>query len=272
MPTARLTCWPLPGGDALEVLVTNEPERHFAPHWHAQWSIGALLQGRCRFACEGQRHEASAGDLVVMPPFALHTAGVSAGAFRMAMAYVPHGWLGARLAWPDVRGPCAASVTPHPALAEALGHAAQGEALEPLLEVIAQVAALHARDTPMRPLAKARDPRIEHLCRLLQASSSEGGAIDVRALAGELGISREHLHRLFRSALGVTPVAYGRLARIARAKTLLGEGQSPAAVAAQCGFADQAHFTRWFRRCFGVAPGHYELVGRAGLEPATKGL
>jgi len=269
---ARLTRWPLPGGDWLEVLVTREPERHFAPHWHEQWSIGAVLEGRCRFACAGQLHEASAGELVVMPPFALHTAGVSAGVFRMAMAYVPHGWLASQLGWSGDRVPCAAIVTPHAKLAQALGDAAQGEALEPLLVAIAEIAALQARDVPVGPHAQTHDPRIEHLCRLLLQDASEGGAIDIPALARELGVSREHLHRLFRAALGLTPMAYARLARIARAKALLSEGHAPAAVAAQCGFADQAHFARWFRRCFGVAPGRYGLVGRAGLEPATKGL
>ncbi|WP_093443699.1 helix-turn-helix domain-containing protein [Variovorax sp. 770b2] len=43
-------------------------------------------------------------------------------------------------------------------------------------------------------------------------------------------------------------------------------GESVAAVAADCGFADQAHFTRWFRRTFGYTPG--DLV-QASLQQAT---
>jgi AraC-like DNA-binding protein len=35
---------------------------------------------------------------------------------------------------------------------------------------------------------------------------------------------------------------------------------SAARVAAEVGFADQAHLTRWFRRCYGLTPGAYSLA------------
>jgi AraC-like DNA-binding protein len=45
--------------------------------------------------------------------------------------------------------------------------------------------------------------------------------------------------------------------RIARARALLAGGASPAAVAADCGFADQPHLTRTFKRVVGVTPARY---------------
>jgi transcriptional regulator GlxA family with amidase domain len=33
--------------------------------------------------------------------------------------------------------------------------------------------------------------------------------------------------------------------------------------AAQAGFADQSHLTRWFTRCYGVTPGAYQRATRA---------
>jgi AraC-like DNA-binding protein len=42
----------------------------------------------------------------------------------------------------------------------------------------------------------------------------------------------------------------------------------PAAAAAEAGFADQAHLTRWFRRYYGITPGAY----RGAVHPlATTG-
>lgn len=258
---SRLKRWRLPEGGWLEVFSTREPERNFAPHWHEEWSLGAVLEGRCRFSCQGQACEAAAGDLVLLPPRALHTAGVAAGAFCMTMAYLPHPWLARRLGWPPDRVPSTQPVLRDPAAAVQLAAAAElpdpAQLLERVAETMARWTATPA--STWRPLAPALDPRLEQLCRVLQAA----GAVppEVGLLALQLGVSREHLYRLFRKALGLSPGAYARLARIAQAKQLLGEGRPPAEAAALCGFADQAHFSRWFRRCLGVTPRAYRPAG-----------
>jgi AraC-like DNA-binding protein len=64
--------------------------------------------------------------------------------------------------------------------------------------------------------------------------------------------------------LGMAPRDYLRAVRLHRARQLVMAGEPIAAVAAECGFADQAHFTRWFRRSFGYTPG--DLAG-ASLGP-----
>jgi AraC family transcriptional regulator len=76
-----------------------------------------------------------------------------------------------------------------------------------------------------------------------------------------------HLARTFRSVYGCTIGEYTRTLRIARARDLL--GSSPlaiAAIAAECGFADQSHLTRVFRREVGVTPAAYRRVIRTGVE------
>ena len=253
-PATVLTRWPLEGGGCVEVLRTSEPERRFAPHWHAEWSFGAVLAGECRFSCEGQALRAAAGDLVVMAPHALHTAGVSAGVFRMVMVYVPADWLAARCGWPCGKVPVIGGVRADGAFARRLEREAAQPGPEGLLAAIAGLAQQLAADAGQwRDAAPAREPRVERLCELLQ----QDAPLDLARLAADLGMSREHLHRLFRRALGLPPLAYARLARLARAKQMLDRGEPAAAVAAECGFADQAHFSRWFRRCLGAPPSAY---------------
>lgn len=64
--------------------------------------------------------------------------------------------------------------------------------------------------------------------------------------------------RKFRRAFHVTPQSYLRKLRLRVAsRSLVCGGQTLAEIAAECGFADQSHFTRIFRRHFGVTPRTY---------------
>ncbi|MFC3936732.1 helix-turn-helix transcriptional regulator [Acidovorax facilis] len=74
-------------------------------------------------------------------------------------------------------------------------------------------------------------------------------------MARHCAVSRERVHRVLRQWLGMAPREYLRAVRLLRAKQLVMNGEPVASVAAECGFADQAHFTRWFRRTFGYTPG-----------------
>ena len=77
-------------------------------------------------------------------------------------------------------------------------------------------------------------------------------------LAALTGLSQFALLRAFRDATGLPPHAYLNQLRVRRARLLLDDGFPPADVAAQTGFADQAHLTRHFKRVVGVPPAAYQ--------------
>jgi AraC-like DNA-binding protein len=83
------------------------------------------------------------------------------------------------------------------------------------------------------------------------------GAVPLAELAEAAGLSRFELVRRFRAQTGLTPHAFQVNLRVARARSMLASGDPPAAVAAACGFADQPHLTRTFRRAVGVTPARY---------------
>jgi AraC-like DNA-binding protein len=80
------------------------------------------------------------------------------------------------------------------------------------------------------------------------------------------GLSQFALLRAFRAATGLPPHAYLNQLRVRRARLLLDDGVPAADVAAQVGFADQAHLTRHFKRVVGVPPAAYQ---RERLQPAS---
>jgi AraC family transcriptional regulator len=67
--------------------------------------------------------------------------------------------------------------------------------------------------------------------------------------------SQSKFHRSFKASFGCTPGQYVRRMRIARAQNLMIMSSEPLCqIAAECGFADQAHFSRCFRKFVGNPP------------------
>jgi AraC-like DNA-binding protein len=74
------------------------------------------------------------------------------------------------------------------------------------------------------------------------------------------GLTRYDLARQFRQALGTSPHRYLLMRRLDFARARVRQSGELAAVAADAGFADQAHFTRAFRAAFGMTPGRYRAL------------
>jgi len=71
-------------------------------------------------------------------------------------------------------------------------------------------------------------------------------------------MSASHYAHRFSSVVRVSPKRFLREARLERARALLMEsGARAGEVAALVGFDSPAHFTREFKRRFGVTPSHY---------------
>ncbi|MDX2233053.1 MAG: AraC family transcriptional regulator [Hyphomonadaceae bacterium] len=76
-------------------------------------------------------------------------------------------------------------------------------------------------------------------------------------------LSLWHFARAFKVATGFTPHQFVLSCRLAHARRLLLRTIDPIAIiAAACGFADQAHFTRSFRAVHGTTPGAYRRRSR----------
>jgi AraC-like DNA-binding protein len=82
------------------------------------------------------------------------------------------------------------------------------------------------------------------------------GRIDVRALADEVGWSRRHLTDQFTAEFGFGPKEMARVLRFERSKQLFvrPDHATLATIAAECGYADQAHMAREWRTLAGASP------------------
>jgi AraC-like DNA-binding protein len=84
------------------------------------------------------------------------------------------------------------------------------------------------------------------------------GGVGVAELAAETGLSARRLGSLFVAEFGLAPKEAGRVFRFTHARRRIGRavtrGETLAALAAECGFYDQAHLAREFRALAGCPP------------------
>ncbi len=116
-------------------------------------------------------------------------------------------------------------------------------------------------DDDRRP---ALSPPVRQL--LLLVSRRPAHPWTMSELAGEVGLSVSHLHREFRSQLGITPMAWLAATRAEVAASLLLQTDRPVGwVGAQVGWSDPNYFSRCFRRAYGVSPSTYRQRNASSL-------
>src|SRR5690348_17555140 len=109
-------------------------------------------------------------------------------------------------------------------------------------------------------MSQAVSPEVSQAWRALLAS---GGTAAVPELAREAGWSSRRLGTRFRAEIGLAPKQAARVVRFDRARRLLqrrvaAAGQPElAALAAACGYYDQAHLAREFRALAGCPPSRW---------------
>ena len=116
-----------------------------------------------------------------------------------------------------------------------------------------------AHHMPHRPyghLATCGNRHVERAVTLMERHLSK--PYSVAELAQRLNISERELNRVFTKHAGEPPAALGRKIRLAHGHWLLVNSvRTVTQIASDCGFADAAHFCRWFGSVYGETPSHF---------------
>ena len=85
-----------------------------------------------------------------------------------------------------------------------------------------------------------------------------GKNILLEDMAAEASLSPSHFARLFKQTIGQSPYQFLMTYRIEQAKRMLDKPNTLAIdIALHCGFSDQAHFSRTFKKIEGITPKQY---------------
>ncbi len=113
-----------------------------------------------------------------------------------------------------------------------------------------------AAEAMLLAVLPAGDPRALIAEQAVQAAAAANGPLSAQALAAQVGIEERSLQRLFSNYVGVSPKWVIQRFRLQEATWRLAV-RGPvdlAALAAELGFFDQAHFTRNFTKLVGMSP------------------
>lgn len=99
---------------------------------------------------------------------------------------------------------------------------------------------------------------VRQVCEYI--NENYGQNFSLQDLARLVNLSPFHFSRVFSQETGMAPHGYLIQVRIKKAQRDLLKGKPIADAAYRAGFADQSHFTRFFKKIVGITPGRYVQV------------
>jgi AraC-like DNA-binding protein len=215
----------------------HAPGENLARHRHDHAFAALVLAGGYVEAGDTGRHRVEAGDVLVHHVFEGHLDRFDARGAEVLILPIPVEW----------DGPCHGRVADMDSIARAA-------------ERNAAAAAVLLREGMLAKQSGATD-----WPDLLAQSLRANPALVLGDWAAAMGLHEGSLSRGFRLAFAMTPEAFRLVQRTHRAIAILGRRpDSLAAIAQDCGFADQAHMTRAVARLTGATPAKFRRTAQGG--------
>lgn len=261
-PGEQITAWRPQVTGVSEVFHAHFTRHAYPMHVHDTWTLLIVDEGAVRYDLERHEHGTPLGTVSLLPPQVPHNGSAATPhGFRKRVIYLEPGagtlddsFIGPAVDTPDLADPLLRHRIGqlHTALAR------PGDELEAAARLALVGERLRERLRPR--LAEAAGPGPDRrvaaaLRELLDARLTEG--IDLDEAARLVHAHPAHLVRSFGAAYGIAPHQYLMARRVDRARRLLLDGRPAGEVATACGFYDQPHLNRHFKRVVGVPPGRY---------------
>jgi AraC-like DNA-binding protein len=245
-------------------------------HSHDCLSVIMITEGRKSYSLENQRMDVHRGQIAIANPGEVHGCKYVGGeAWSHRTWYVDQHLLQGIADEFELRQP-ALIVKPlldmqpaHARLVRAHIASQSGDALDRESHALGALTYLFdqfGREKPSfmdRQSAMQVQARVQRLKDYIRAHLAQ--PLSLKALAIEAGVGRHQVMRDFQAIARMSPGDYLRQVRLLLAKQLIAQGVPLVDVAIQCGFTDQSHFSRTFRKVYGFTPREYDIFTRQRL-------
>lgn len=250
----------------------------FPNHFHEYYVIGFVEGGRRHLWCKGREYDVTAGDLILFNPRDNHFCAPVGGevldyravnirpeVMQQAVReltgkeYVPH-------FTDNVVYQSEITRSVGDLYAAILSRAPKLKKEEALFFLLDQVLQEHSAPFDEVDVSQPNE-QIQRLCDYMEAHFAENITLD--ELLSMASFGKSYLLRSFTKQVGVSPYRYLQTVRLDRAKKFLEQGVAPIDAACMAGFADQSHFTNFFKEFIGLTPKQYQRIFTDTAQPAA---
>ena len=266
------------------------PDDSFNGHWHPEIEIEYVYSGSVDFLLDGVRYTVGPGEMLIVNKNVIHASEIPAAysgryvsiVFGEQFVFSNYGdaLFNTYLAPVYEKGMCfPPCLTPGGAGSAITSHVR--EILDCYFEnrvaceinIRSHLLAIYYTALEQRLFVREVRPENSstHLVRKAMLTMQQSYTSDLRVgeIAMELGVTPQYLSRIFKAAVGKTPVEFILSCRLQHAQFLLTRSDMTIAdVASVCGFDDFNYFSRFFKKVQGIPPREYRAKYRSPAESA----
>ncbi|MGE5677364.1 MAG: AraC family transcriptional regulator [Pseudomonadota bacterium] len=244
--------------DMLEVKTCTDDLHSYRDHLHQELSIGFIEKGATWLKVNGKDYYIEEKEAIIIYPFVSHKCQpVDIENWEFTMIYIDSGFCSEIIDINDKKHAIGIKKLgdeeferirklAHFLKSDESSFSKEIELISTLLEIL---------DTCDIDIKLESDEKLNRVKEYIEAHFLE--AIQLKDMENEFDINRFVLIRSFGNKFNTTPNAYQLQLKVNYARQLLKGCGSMADIAVAAGFYDQAHFTREFKKAYGVTPLQY---------------
>ena len=262
----RITSFPCPAQLSIGETFIPASAQPLRPHRHPFAQIHLVLEGRYVESSRGRNFNLGPGSALFRPAQELHSNRFVGAAVRGLLVDLEPSITAWLLPGVDVSMPCYFPDNTFDDLRTAFACEAKQDGSERYTVLHALALTLAARISRLsRDRASARPLWIEEALAIIRNRYFE--ELHLAALASEIGVSASTVAMGFRRFLRQSVGEFLLEVRLQHAREAILESEAPlSGIAVSCGFYDQAHLTRRFRRRYGMTPGMLRRRSRPSVQ------
>jgi AraC-like DNA-binding protein len=253
----------------LPLLNANYKQQNFSKHVHEEYCIGVIDQGAQRFFHNGAEHVAPQHGIILVNPDQVHDGCAdNDSGWKYRAIYPMPGLIKNVQDQLSSKNTGTAmfnqSVINDLLLANQLRHlfyllqySANTLAREiTFMTVMSNLLQRHAGGSNQPLTLTQCVPSIKLIKEYLDCHFADN--VSIKTLASWVNLNPNYITRLFQKQIGIPPHAYQIQRRLFHAKKMLLADNTLLNTALSCGFSDQSHLNRHFKRWLGISPGKFQ--------------